>query len=219
MGKLDGTERILGSPAEALRQAGWFSGLLLDMPRVETILEHLLTEATFRPRTEQLERDSTWKQLIPYGVLTSGGRVFAYRRSKMGGEARLHAKASIGIGGHVNQVDSEYPDLFQNRMTLHSGMVREIAEEMALSSSCELRLIGLIHDDTDEVGSVHLGVIYEVRVASEEPAGMGPEIAPIGWVDPRDLVDAKGMNWESWSGLLVDQWIPTLAASLAQSST
>src|SRR4051794_41901099 len=52
-----------------------------------------------------MEQDPTWKQVIPYPVLRDGDRWFLMRRTRSGGDARLHDRYSIGVGGHVNPED------------------------------------------------------------------------------------------------------------------
>ena len=73
----------------------------------------------FRPRGE-MERDRSWKQVIPYLVLRDGSRYFLMRRTKAGGDARLHDLWSIGVGGHLNPGDGD----------LAGGLRREWAEEV-----------------------------------------------------------------------------------------
>ena len=58
----------------------------------------------FMPRSEA-ETDPTFKQIIPYALLTHAGRVLHYVRGKKAGEQRLVAKGSLGIGGHMNDHD------------------------------------------------------------------------------------------------------------------
>jgi predicted NUDIX family phosphoesterase len=220
MGKLDGSERIICVPAQALKAAGGLSGFLGGRNDVLYLLDRVLPHAQVRPRTESLESDPSWLQLIAYGVLTCKGKVFAYRRRKAGTEGRLHGKASLGIGGHVEARDARGLTVADFPMiTVTNSMTREIDEEVAPAGAMSLRIAGILHDDREPardgkvpVGLVHLGIVYEIKLGSEAitPAA---EIEPLGWLDPGDLMDAKGMEWESWSGLLVDQWLPSLASS------
>src|SRR4030042_1667445 len=69
-------------------------------------LENDCFEASFFAIREAAEKDPILKQIIPYGVIRSmEGKVLTYRRTKSSGEGRLHNKASIGIGGHINLDD------------------------------------------------------------------------------------------------------------------
>src|SRR6267142_7199164 len=54
---------------------------------------------------ESVEQWSAFRQLIPYVVLANSETVCVYRRSRAGGERRLHDRLSIGFGGHIGLED------------------------------------------------------------------------------------------------------------------
>ena len=56
-------------------------------------------------RRPAAERDRTLKQIIPYLVLRDGDRIFLMKRTRAGGDARLHDHYTIGVGGHLNPGD------------------------------------------------------------------------------------------------------------------
>jgi predicted NUDIX family phosphoesterase len=80
------------------------------------------------------------------------------QRTTAGGDARLHGKASIGVGGHLNPVD-------HGEDALMAGLRREWDEELEAAWEPEFRLVGLLNDDSNPVGAVHLGVVFEVDAA------------------------------------------------------
>ena len=123
------------------------------------LLEIIRNEHEYMPRTEAEERPD-FKQIIPYVILRQGDKFFATRRLNKGGEARLHGKISIGIGGHINPVD-EQGDM------LMKGLWREIHEEVELHSHGELCSCGFINDDSNSVGSVHLGACFTLETEGE----------------------------------------------------
>ena len=47
------------------------------------------------------ETDPSYKQIIPYAVVSHSGSYFLLKRKSAQSEQRLHNKLSIGIGGHV----------------------------------------------------------------------------------------------------------------------
>lgn len=102
------------------------------------------------------ETDPENKQLIPYVVVRDGGDVFLMRRTDAGGDVRLHGKASIGVGGHLNPVDD-------GEDALMAGLRREWSEELEAAWEPEFELIGLLNDDTNPVGAVHLGIVFGVE--------------------------------------------------------
>lgn len=126
--------------------AAWY-GLRTD--GIEELLAAVAIHARFAPR-DQMERDPAWKQLIPYLVLRDGPDYFLMRRSRAGTDARLHDRWSIGVGGHVNPGDEG----------LDGGLLREWHEELDAAFVPEFRAIALLNDDTTDVGSVHLGVVF-----------------------------------------------------------
>jgi predicted NUDIX family phosphoesterase len=97
-----------------------------------------------------MEGDPSFKQIIPYVVLRDRERYFLMRRTRAGGDARLHDAWSIGVGGHVNPGDGD----------LAGGLLREWTEELVADFVPEFRLVGLLNDDTTDVGRVHLGAVY-----------------------------------------------------------
>lgn len=101
------------------------------------------------------EDDPGFKQLIPYVVVNDGSTVLLTHRTDAGGDARLHGRASIGIGGHLNPVD-------QGEDALMAGLRREWTEEVEAAWIPEFTLVGLLNDDTNPVGAVHLGVVFRV---------------------------------------------------------
>ena len=89
-------------------------------------------------RAPAMEHDRTYKQVIPYLVLRDGERWFLMRRTRAGGDARLHDLWSIGVGGHLNPGDGD----------VAGGLRREWAEEVVAGFEPEFAPIGLLNDDT-----------------------------------------------------------------------
>ena len=72
-------ERVLCIPASHLEAVGGFHGFrAADSGYLSLLLDPSVF--SFRPRRE-VEEDPSFKQLIPYVVLTCGERVFHYRRT------------------------------------------------------------------------------------------------------------------------------------------
>src|SRR5688572_3846683 len=64
-----------------------------------------LRECGFFVERARGEETPAWKQAIPYCVVADEERVLLMKRRAKGGEARLHGKLSIGVGGHINPID------------------------------------------------------------------------------------------------------------------
>ena len=140
------------------------------------------------------ENDPTHKQLIPYVVVRDGASVFLMRRTDAGGDARLHGKASIGVGGHLDPVD-------EGEDALMTGLRREWAEELEADWEPEFRLIGLLNDDSNPVGAVHLGVAFEVQ-AGGRPVDVREREKLTGSFADAEEVAAAWDRLETWSQLV-----------------
>jgi len=158
-----------------------------------------LREHGFFVERARAERTPAWKQIIPYCVVASEGRVLLMKRRKKGGEARLFDKLTIGVGGHINPIDVD-----DAAELVLAAARREIAEEIELRGPCEPELVGTINDDTNAVGAVHLGLVFTVNTS-------GPVTIREQDVLEGDLVVAEelrnrlahGGDYESWSAMLV----------------
>ncbi len=183
-------EQVLVIPrASIMADPGWL-GVRADA--LEGFEELVAREGRFAPRAE-MEVDRGWKQVIPYLVLRDGERYFLMRRTKAGGDARLHDRFSIGVGGHLNPGDVD----------LSGGLRREWREELRADFDPEFQLIGLLNDDTTEVGSVHLGAVYVadsggLPVAIRELDKLAGEFA-----SPAEVA-AVVDRMESWSALVFE---------------
>jgi predicted NUDIX family phosphoesterase len=153
-------------------------GVLLSADPDTDLFDHLATEGRFLPRPEA-EADPTHKQPIPYAAIRWSDRLLVVRRTKGQGEARLHGRHSIGLGGHIEPGDEPSRGGSANRTgeLIVRGLMRELGEELALAEGAAFgspRFLGLINDDRSEVGRVHLGLAFEVPVAAAPGAGEAP---------------------------------------------
>jgi predicted NUDIX family phosphoesterase len=183
-------EHVLGIPRRRLLTDGDWHGVLYGP--IEPYLDMIAAEGSFRPRA-LVEDDPSWKQVIPYLVLRDRGNIFLMRRTRAGGDARLHERYSVGIGGHVNPVDRD----------VSGGLRREWAEELAADFEPEFRLVGLLNDDTDPVGAVHVGVVYGAEADGRPVAVRETEKLEGAFVAPLDVTRVYD-RLETWSSLLFD---------------
>jgi len=189
------TEHVLVVPTPVFHALGHFQGFCGDTNRY---LKGLLDpqHTSYRPRVA-MEQDPTFKQLIPYCLFryrdASGSvSLFQYTRGKGQGEARLHAKRSIGIGGHISADDAGAKNAYDE------GMRRELAEEVAIDTPYRSQLAGLINDDETEVGKVHLGVVHLFDVERPAVKPRESEIIEAGFRPVSELL-ADLSRLETWS--------------------
>ncbi len=199
-------EEVLVVPRSLLEQIGSFEGIRTH--GLEQAVSRLLDpSAHFFMDRGAAEDDPGHKQLIPYCIFRCGDRILHYTRGKSGGESRLHAKISVGVGGHVNPVDTgggkTGPDAY------HAAVTREIEEELHLPEDHEHRIIALLNDESNPVGQVHLGIVHLVdlksdAVSSREEALSDLKFSPISELDG-PLFD----RLETWSAFCIRHLVET----------
>jgi predicted NUDIX family phosphoesterase len=173
----EGLRRADERELEALRTAVARHGRYLDRPLAED--------------------DPSHKQLIPYVIVRDGDAVFLMHRTDAGGDPRLHGKASIGVGGHLNPVD-------EGEDALLAGLHREWSEELVANWEPDFRLLGFLNDDSNPVGSVHLGVVFEV-----DAAGRAVDVREhdklIGAFADADALTVSWDRLETWSRIVAEE--------------
>lgn len=140
-----------------------------------------------------MEEDPSFKQLIPYCIFRCNGEVFQYQRGNSQGEARLHAKRSVGVGGHVSTLD-----LNGKGCAYAEGMKREIEEEVFLEAKWTEQCVGLINDDESEVGKVHLGVVHVFDLETPDVKPKEASMLDSGFRKPSAMLEDLDA-YETWS--------------------
>lgn len=186
----DPAERVLVVPREALVPGDGWLGVRRD--GLAAALETVGREGRFVLRSEA-EVDPTLKQVIPYLVLRDGERWFLMRRTKAGGDARLHDLWSIGVGGHLNPGDGDVP----------GGLRREWAEELVADFVPEFTPIGLLNDDTTPVGAVHVGFVFAADAAGRPVTIRETDKLDGGFATSVETADVRD-RMETWSRLVFD---------------
>ena len=180
-------ERVLVIPRVSLMgDPGWLGMTADGLDGFEALVAR---DGRFEDRAA-METDRSRKQVIPYLVLRDGPCYFLMRRTRAGGDARLHDRWSIGIGGHLNPGDRD----------LAGGLRREWAEEIAADFLPAFRLVGLLNDDTTDVGSVHLGAVY-LADAAGRPVAIRETDKLEGSFATAAEVSAVTDRLETWSAL------------------
>lgn len=166
--------------------------------------------------------------------------IFTFERTRGQGEARLHGARSIGLGGHVEPVDEAAaagPNpaaVAPAERFFANALWRELGEELGWRlkgprgvrstpfsdwskehpaiPGPQLRLLGIVNDDSTPVGRVHAGLVYRLDVPLPLPAARESvrvrEITKMRggfaslvefrqlWQDPN--------RFESWSQFLIE---------------
>lgn len=107
-----------------------------------------------------MENDPSYKQIIPYLVFKYQDKYFLMQRKAKASETRLKSKYSLGIGGHIRQDDIQDKDI--------AGWARrEFHEEVDYTGNFEVNFLGVLNDDSNDVGKVHVGFVYLLEGDSE----------------------------------------------------
>lgn len=183
-------ERVLVVPTPiVVPRPGWHGIRAADRNAFEVVLER---HGEFRERPA-VEADTSRKQIIPYLVVRDGPRYFLMRRTRAGADSRLHDRYSIGVGGHLNPGDRD----------LAGGLAREWAEEVDADFEPEFRFVGLLNDDTTDVGAVHLGAVFVADAAGRSVVIRETDKLSGSFADPHDVA-AVIDSLETWSAIVFE---------------
>ena len=173
---------------------------------------------------EHAERNPALQQIIPYTLVLARGRslsqedggttdegILLMRRLAQGGEARLHDKLSIGVGGHINPEDLVES---RGRDLLARGARRELEEELVIEGTYRIDSVGFLNDDSNAVGAVHVGLVQVLHLDGsvkirEEDVLEGKLVS----ADELKALAETGANFETWSSLLVERLDELLPAT------
>jgi predicted NUDIX family phosphoesterase len=192
-------EMVLVVRRSILESLGMFQGLNFDVERYLPVF--LSRENNFFAPRSSAETDSSLKQIIPYALIVSEGKILRYIRGKKAGEQRLVSKGSIGIGGHMNDHDEGLFAL--DDQAYLAGALREVEEEVQIAPPISNRIVALLNDDSTEVGQVHLGVIHVITLARPVAEKRESVITSLKFLTAKNL-RAERESLEGWSQICVD---------------
>ena len=167
------------------------SGGTLVTPLLHTI--NLTMEDKLR---YEAELDPSYKQIIGYCIIRKSNNYFVTHRLKKTGEQRLIGAYSLGTGGHAT-VGERVAD----------SISRELEEEVGLTEDKIVgkRLLAYINDSSSEVNSVHLGLVYEVVVNTDDIQCVEKEKLAGEWMSADEIRKLyKEDRLESWSKFIVE---------------
>lgn len=127
----------------------------LQQDSLKDVMQMIKSRKEFLPRSI-METDSDYKQIIPYLVFNYQDKYFLMQRQGKASEQRLKNKYTLGIGGHIRQEDMNTDSIFD-------WATREFHEEVSYNGSIEIETLGILNDDSNAVGQVHLGLVLLVK--------------------------------------------------------
>ncbi len=193
-------EQVLVIERQVFDDIGAFQGLKYG---VGVYMERFFAEGTarFMPRPAA-EADPGFKQIIPYVLMSYNGTFLNYVRGKRGGETRLVGQRSMGIGGHINPVDDMplFGDFYD---TYRTAVEREVEEEVHVQAGHTEHVVALLNDDSNEVGSVHLGVVHLWILEAPKVSRREQMITQMEFLS-LEALQAVREEMETWSQLCLD---------------
>lgn len=228
-------EEVLCVPEIAFRDVLTFQGIDTD---ATSILNRFLkaNTTTYIGRADAETRNDA-KQFITYVLVQCGQRLLFFKRSYLSRAAEfLRGSKCIGFGGHVSAADLDI--LSRNDYGLSSCARRELTEELYLPDSsakkreprtgaeidhpnkatirlfqsAPLERLGVLNDDSSEVGRRHVAVVYRAWLPDwslvRKLQKGDSSIKGVGWIDlSRDTIDIA--DFEYWSQLCLRRFYPS----------
>lgn len=188
-------EMVLTVPAQLLKEKFGTSAEKLIVTDEAEFISFVQEHREYVPRS-LAETDDTKKQIIAYLLIRCGDKTFMTRRLKAQSEKRLHDRRSVGIGGHINDGDGE-------KTAVKEGMERELHEEVFIGNDYSCRFLGIINDDSTEVGTVHAGLCYEISLSSPDCKVRETEKMEGIWAD-KTMLEESYENMENWSKIVLN---------------
>jgi predicted NUDIX family phosphoesterase len=167
---------------------------------IDGFIEIIKSNKEFRPRY-LMEEDLSFKQVIPYIVFQANNKIFVMQRQDKASEQRLKNKLSIGIGGHIRITDVDSDSIID-------WAKREYNEEVIFDDNFDAQIIGLVNDESDFVGKVHIGVVI-LMVSQSENIKIRSELKSGQLVDIQDLYKYVD-DMENWSQIIIKEFWPKL---------
>jgi predicted NUDIX family phosphoesterase len=107
-----------------------------------------------------MENDPTYKQVCPYLIFNHADKFFIMQRKSSATEQRLKSKYTLGSGGHLREGDVE-------GRSIAAWAEREFDEEIFYQGSYTVHPFGIINDESNLVGQVHIGFVFILKGDSD----------------------------------------------------
>ena len=124
----------------------------------------------------------------------------------------LYGKDHWGWSYYDTAVGQRHPklkfDLFAaTKSVIEMGMEREVAEEVIIDTTYTAQFVGLLNDDSNDVGKVHFGIVYQLVVDKPKV-----EIRERGSFTRGSFCSVDDLRsdfdlFETWSQILIESFI------------
>ena len=194
-------EKVLVIERKVLEQLGMFNGLVFDIDRY---LRKIFAPGVprFIPRSKA-EKDPSYKQLIPYVIMSTTADILSYVRGRRAGETRL-----VGLKVHRHRRPHKPRDdmpLFNNNFyeAYLTAVEREVAEEVSVETThtdrvvpCSTMILPKSAASTSAWSTI--GLLDAPKVNRREQM-----ITQMAFMTPAELQQVRD-TMETWSALCLD---------------
>jgi predicted NUDIX family phosphoesterase/dephospho-CoA kinase len=185
-------ENVLVFTTSVLDKSERFQGIKTSWRQIaRRVLNSRVCSYLFRPAAEV---DNDHKQVLTYIMVCRGSQVLAFKRGTYNwAEEFLRGSHCIGFGGHVAEFDN---DLFDYEwFGIRRTVARELNEELQLPPADKERLthgdglevVGVLNDDSSEVGRRHFAFLFRYQVSDDlywnQPIRGEKSITQLRWLD------------------------------------
>lgn len=189
-------EWVAGIQTKELFINGYWQGFnkISEKEAFDLVTNHL----EFRCRTDKLEKDASFKQVIPYFLIKEGSKYFISSRTNKSGDTRAHGFKLIGFGGHLRKKDIVG--------SMKNWLKREFKEEIEADKIEKIEFLGLLNDDSEDLGGinkVHVGLVFVVNTKGSVKIKEKDKLETGVFMTPSEIRKNKE-KLETWSKILAD---------------
>lgn len=155
-------------------------------------------------RTEELENDLSYRQLVVYPIIKVKMTRECYLCYKRSGETeyRLEGNLCLGFGGHINESDYVEGDLHN---TIKNALGRELREELGKKfKSRYIKKFSPIRLSTTNVDKAHIGIVPVIETEQRHFKGEKKDQTLIMNIDE---LKANSDRFENWSKYIIENYL------------
>lgn len=165
-----GLDRVLVFPRSILDNIGFFHGIRTDHENFFQELLHAPPSLFMHRPTAESSLEH--KQIVSYVMIKHGNSILRFTRGRISSIGNyLFGEYSIGFGGHVQERDLNFFSLKDGDLGYRESVRRELIEEIGIDvngdSVKSFRLLGVLNDESSELGIRHFAFIHQVDLGKK----------------------------------------------------
>ncbi len=209
--RINQKENVLVIKTSHLEDLGLFNGIKTKNFQKYVDLVFNKSSTFFIPRLKA-EKDIKHKQILSYILVEKNNRLLRFVRGVYtNAHSMLRGSLCIGFGGHVQNYDLNLFETLYNDNGYFNSVKRELLEELKIPeisiNQKSLKIIGILNDDSSEVGKSHFAIIHKldldnVRIQDVKKLKGEKSINQLTFVPINELGD-DFEKYEYWSKLCI----------------